>query len=147
MAAGADEVRVEVVGVFEQQVTLGDREHRMPVLLLRDPPATREVRVPIGSCEGLAIQIALERRLVPRPYTHDLAIRLLEKLSARLESVVVDAVSADTSHATLRVCAAEGPLMMDARAGDAVALALRAEAPIFVAEELLVDAGTEDPLS
>jgi bifunctional DNase/RNase len=146
VAAGAGEVKVEVVGVFEQQITLGGQEHRMPVLLLRDP-AAREVRVPIGSCEGLALQISLEHHVVPRPYTHDLALRLLEKLSAQLERVVVDAVSGDTAHATLYVRAGEGPLTMDARAGDAVALALRAEAPIFVAEELLTDAGTEDTLS
>ena len=146
MAAGAGEVEVEVVGVFEQQITLGGQEHRIPVLLLRDP-AAREVRVPIGSCEGFAVQISLEHHVVPRPYTHDLAIRLLEKLSAQLERVVVDAISDETSHATLYVRAGEGPLTMDSRAGDAVALALRAEAPIFVAEELLTDAGTEDTLS
>jgi bifunctional DNase/RNase len=146
VAAGSGEVKVQVVGVFEQQIALGGQEHPMPVLLLRDPDA-REVRVPIGSCEGLAVQISLEHHVVPRPYTHDLALRLLEKLSAQLERVVVDAISGDTAHATLHVRAGEGPLTMDARAGDAVALALRAEAPIFVAEELLTDAGTEDTLS
>jgi bifunctional DNase/RNase len=146
VANGSGEVKVEVVGILEQHITLGGQEHRMPALLLRDP-AAREVRVPIGSCEGFAVQISLEHHVVPRPYTHDLAIRLLEKLSARLERVVVDAISGDTSHATLHIRAGEGPLTMDARAGDAVALALRAEAPIFVAEELLTDAGTEDTLS
>ncbi|HUU55153.1 MAG TPA: bifunctional nuclease domain-containing protein [Armatimonadota bacterium] len=146
MAAEPDEVRVEVVGVFEQQVTLREHEHQMAVLLLRDA-ASREVSVPIGSCEGLAIQISLEHHVVPRPYTHDLALRLLEKLSARLERVVVDAVSAETSHATIHVRTAEGPLAVDARGGDAVALALRAEAPIFVAEELLAARGNEDTLS
>ena len=146
MAAGADEVKVEVVGIFEQQTTLGGEERRIPVLLLRDS-ATRSVRVPIGSCEGFAVQISLEHHVVPRPYTHDLALRLLEKLSARLEKVVVDAISGETSHATLHLRADEGPLTMDARAGDAIALALRAEVPVFVAEELLSDTGAEDILS
>lgn len=146
MAAGTGEVKVEVVGVFEQRSAPGGQEHRMAVLLLRDSDAG-EVRVPIGTCEGLAVKISLEHHVVPRPYTHDLALRLLEKLSAQLERVVIDAVAGDTAHATLHVRAGEGPITMDARAGDAVALALRAEAPIFVAEHLLTDAGTDDTLN
>jgi hypothetical protein len=135
----ADEVRVEVVGVFEQEVTVGGEEHRIPVMLLRDlrQPATREVRVPIGSCEALAIQVALEARVLPRPLTHDLALRLLEKLSARLDRVVVDGLSGHHVHATLHLLAAEGEIEMDARPGDAVALALRADVPIFVKEDIL----------
>ncbi len=146
MAAGVDEVEVEVVGVFEQRVSLRDHEQRIPMLLLRDP-ASRELRLQIGSCEGLAIQISLEHHVVPRPYTHDLALRLLEKLSARLERVVVDAVSAEASHATLHVRTAECQLTMDARPGDAVALALRAEAPIFVTDELLAHGEGGEALS
>jgi bifunctional DNase/RNase len=146
VAAGAGEVRVEVVGIFEQEIAVGGQEHRIPVLILRDPDS-RELRVPIDSCEGLAIQIPLERHVVQRPYTHDLAVRLLEKLSAQLESVVIDAVSGDTSHATLHARTADGEIAMDARAGDAVAIALRAETPIFVATELLDGLGADDTLS
>jgi len=143
VAAGAGEVAVEVVGIFEQEITAGGQEHRIPVLILRDPDS-RQLRIPIDSCEGLAIQIPLERHVVQRPYTHDLAVRLLEKLSAQLERVVIDALSGDTSHATLHVRTADGVIAMDARAGDAVALALRAETPIFASSELLDDIGTDD---
>lgn len=144
MSAGADEVKVHVVGVFEQEVSIRTEERRIPVLLLRDP-LSRELRLPVGSCEGLAIQIALEHRVVPRPITHDLALRLLERLSARLERAVVDELTSHTSHATLHLSTADGSIEMDARPGDAIALALRAEAPIFVREKLLAPEAGDYP--
>lgn len=142
MAAGPDQVNVQVVGDFEQEVSIHDQEHRIPLLVLRDKLG-RDLRLPIGSCEAAAIQIALEQRLVQRPLTHDLALRLLDRLSARLDRVVIDEPPADSTHAVLHVSSAEGALTLDARPGDAVALALRAEAPIFVTEELLLG-DTED---
>jgi bifunctional DNase/RNase len=140
VAAGASEVEVEIVGLFEQEVTLRDEQHRIPVMVLRDP-ATREVRVPVGSCEGLAIQIAIERQVFPRPLTHDLAVRLLEKLSARLERIVIDKLSDEESRALLHLKTPQGAFAMEARPGDAIALALRAEAPIFVTEDVLAGGG------
>ncbi len=144
MSAGADEVKVDVVGVFEQEVSIRTEDRRIPVLLLRDP-LSRELRLPVGSCEGLAIQIALEHQVVPRPITHDLALRLLERLSARLERTVVDELTSQTSHATLHLSTADGCIEMDARPGDAIALALRAEAPILVREKLLAAEGENYP--
>jgi bifunctional DNase/RNase len=136
VTAGADEIIVTVIGVFEEALTIGAEERRIPVMLLRDA-AEREVRVPIASCEGLAIQIALEQHVVPRPLTHDLALRLLERLSARLDRVVVDSVSVDRPHAILHLHAPEGEVEMDARPGDAIALALRADVPIHVKDQIL----------
>ena len=133
------EVKVEVVGVFEQEIAVGGEEHRIPVVLLREPrdPPEREVRVPIGSCEAFAIQLAHEQQVVPRPLTHDLALRLLERLSARLTRVVVDVLSAHHMHATLYLEAPEGEVTMEARPGDAIALAMRADIPIYVKEDIL----------
>jgi hypothetical protein len=129
------EVKVEVVGILEQEVTFGERERRIPVLLLRDSEK-RDVGIPIGSCEALAIQIALEQRVVPRPLTHDLALRLLDRLSAKLERAVVDELSESHTHATLYLQCSDGQIEMDARAGDAIALALRADVPVFVTEDI-----------
>jgi len=131
-----DDVLVEVVGVFEEAIPLGAEERRIPIMLLRDA-AQREARVPIASCEGLAIQVALERHIVPRPLTHDLALRLLDRLSAGLNRVVVDSVSADRPHAILYLRTAQGEMEMDARPGDAIALALRADVPIYLRDEIL----------
>ncbi len=130
------EVKVEIVGVFEQEVAVGGEEQRIPVMLLRDA-RERVVRVPIGSCEAFAIQLALSQQVVPRPMTHDLALRLLERLSATLTHVIVDSLSAHHVHATIYLQAAEGEVTMDARPGDAVALALRADAPIYAKEDIL----------
>ncbi len=141
MAAGNNEVKVEVVGVFEQEVSFQEQEHRIPVLLIRDPVG-RELRLPIGSCEGLAIQIVLEQHVMPRPLTHDLALRLMERLHAQLERVVIDELTESGAHATLHLTTPQGEITMDARPGDAVALALRADVPIHVTEELLGAVGS-----
>ncbi len=136
MASGNSEVKVEVVGIFEQEVSFQEQEHRIPVLLVRDSIG-RELRLPIGSCEGLAIQIVLEQHMMPRPLTHDLALRLLERLQAQLGRVVIDELTESGAHATLYLTTSQGEIAMDARPGDAVALALRADVPIHVTEELL----------
>jgi len=138
VSAGASEVQVDVVGVFEQTLSYQDQDHRVPVVLLRDPIG-REVHLPIGSCEGFAIHIFLERHVAPRPLTHDLALRLLERLAARLDRVVVDSAPGEASHAILHLEAKGGRLELPASPGDAVALALRAEVPIFISEDLLTD--------
>ncbi len=76
---GGDAVQVHPVGVFEQQVDPQDPEARVPMLLMRDDLG-REVRLPIGSCDGFAIHIALTQQAVLRPLTHDLGLALLERL-------------------------------------------------------------------
>jgi len=134
-----DEIRVQVVGVFERQIVFYNQEQRIPLLLVRDT-SDRELHLPIGSCEGLAIHLALNQQVVPRPLTHDLGLRILERLSAQLDRVVIDDLSEEGSHATIHLRTAESDLTVDARPGDAVALALRAEAPIYVTEELLARA-------
>jgi len=135
-----NEVKVTVVGVFEELLQSGDREQRVTLVVLRDP-AERELRLPVGSCEGFAIHIAHEQQIAPRPLTHDLALRLVEKLSAKLDRVVIHRLSNDTPHGTMHLRTAGGALALDVAPGDAVAVALRAEVPIFVTDDLLeVDA-------
>ncbi len=132
----AEEVLVEVVGIYEHEVGFGEQERLIAVALLRDA-AGRELRVPISSCEAFAVQLALTEHHVPRPLTHDLALRLIESLSARLERVVVDEITDDYVHATLYLQASGGKITIDARPGDAIALALRANVPVMVNEDLL----------
>ena len=139
MTAGPDEVQLTVVGVYEQRLEVREEEQRIPLLLVRDP-ANRELHLPIGSCEGLAIHIAIEQQVVPRPLTHDLAIRLLDKLSAGIDRVVNDDFTDHDFHATIHLNTAQGSLTLDARPGDAIALALRAEVPIYATEGVLARA-------
>ncbi len=65
----------------------------------------------------------------------------MEKLSATIERVVVDDFSDGTYYASIHLVSREGPLTVPARPGDAVALALRAEAPVFVTEQIISRAG------
>ena len=143
MTAGPDEVEVQVVGVYEQRLDLRDEAQRIPLLLLKDL-TNRELHLPIGSCEGLAIHIAIEQQVVPRPLTHDLAIRLLDRLSAGIDRVVIDGFTDHDFHATIHLQTAQGSLTLDARPGDAVALALRAEVPIYATEGVLAQAAQGD---
>ena len=140
MAAGEGEVRVEVTGVFEQQAEGAEHEQRVPVLALKDV-LNREVHVPIGSCEALAVHVALKQHAVARPLTHDLAMRLLQTFSASLTRVVVYDLPGDTYRARLYLNSASGEMPLDVSPGDAVALALRAEAPIYVMEDVFARAG------
>ncbi len=113
------------------------------MLVLKDP-ADRELRLPVASCEGLAIHIAIQQQMVPRPLTHDLAIRLLEKLSADIGRVVIDDITDHRFHATIHLHTSQGDLALEANPGDAVALALRAEVPIYATEEVISQAARTD---
>ncbi len=146
MSAEADEVQVQVIGIFGEDAEPGDPDRQVPLLVLRDP-ADRELRVPVSSCEGLGIHIAVAQQTVPRPLTHDLAIRIIEKFSATIDRVVIDQLSEHRSHAALHLQTNQGALVLDARPGDAVALAVRAEAPVFVKDDLLEEAAPESESS
>ena len=143
MTSAPDEVQVEVVGVFEQHLELRNHDQRIPVLVVKDS-SDRELRLPVGSCEGLAIHIAIEQQMVPRPLTHDLAIRLLDRLSAAIDRVVIHASSDHDSHAAIHLHTPRGDLTLESGAGDAVALALRAEVPIYATEAILSQAARTD---
>ncbi len=140
MADAANEIEVSVVGVFEEIPASGDQKEARPVVMLRDG-ASRELRIPVASCEGLAILVGLEQPVSRRPLTHDLALRLIQSLAANLERVVIDdAPDDEVYHARLHLRASPGELSMEARPGDAMAMALRAEAPIYVTEDVLARA-------
>lgn len=135
MPDNGGEIRVHPVGVFEQPTDSEEAEAKLPLLVLRDDIG-RECRLPVGSCDGLAIHLALTQQHVSRPLTHDLALRLLEKLSGKLERIVIDAFSEEGCRATLTLSTPKGEQELEARAGDGVALALRADLPIFITEEV-----------
>jgi len=143
MTPAPDEVQLQIVGVFEHSLEVGDEEQHIPMLLLKDS-ADRELRLPLDSCEGFAIHIALEDQIVHRPLTHDLALRLVEKLSATIDRVVIDEISEEDVHATMHLRAPRGDFSLRARPGDAVALAIRAEVPIYATEGLLDRASQTD---
>lgn len=135
----ASEVRVEVVGVFEEQSALSEGGRSQPLLALRDG-AQREIHIPVSYCEGIAVQLAFEQRVLRRPLTHDLAVNLIEKFTASLAKVVVAELPDGIVYATLHLNSSEGETMIEARPGDAVAVALRSESPVYVTEEVMARA-------
>jgi len=117
----------------------------MPIVVLRDSEGQRLLPIWVGHAEANAIALQMENVQTPRPMTHDLLKNLLDDLKAVVERVVVTDLKENTFYARIHVRpGADAPVAIDARPSDAIALALRAQAPIFVSEAVLLSARTED---
>lgn len=95
----------------------------------------------IGSQEAASISIAVNGEEAPRPLSHDLMQRLLHAVGATLDRVDVTRIEEGTFFAELSVTTTAGHLRLDCRPSDAIALACRVGAPLFVAESVIADAG------
>ena len=111
------------------------------VLVLREMGGERLLIMEIGPLEANAIAMAMEGVTAPRPLTHDLFATVLGELDVRLDSVSIVDFTGSTFHALLNLDAPAGPLSLDARPSDCIALALRKQAPIYVQPEVLERAG------
>jgi bifunctional DNase/RNase len=109
----------------------------MPIIVLKDVASETVMPIWVGIFEANAIAIEIEKVAVPRPMTHDLTRNLMRHLNARLERVVISELNDDTFFATLWLRQGDEPLAIDARPSDAIALALRADCPIYVTEEVM----------
>jgi len=107
------------------------------VLILRAKEDRRELPMFIDTVTALSIRIALEGQQLPRPYTHDLMLAALRAVNATLVEVVITDLRDNAYFATLHLRAQGRDIELDSRPSDAVALALRANAPIFAAERVL----------
>jgi bifunctional DNase/RNase len=115
-----------------------------PVVLLRERGGARSLPIWIGLAEARSIAAKLERVEPPRPNTHDLAKRLLEGLGARVQRVVVTELRESTYYGLIVMEGPGGTVEVDARPSDAIALALRVDAPIFVREALFEEAALDE---
>jgi bifunctional DNase/RNase len=104
------------------------------LLLLKERAGHRIMPIGIGPFEAEAIALRLQNTPVPRPLTHDLLAQLLGRFEARLRRVEVSALAEGTFYAQLVLEQAGQQLEIDSRPSDAVALAVRAAAPIYVVE-------------
>jgi bifunctional DNase/RNase len=117
-----------------------------PVVMLReDDERGRVLPILIGGPEASAIHSALEGIVPPRPLTHDLAVTVFEALGATLERVLITEVREHTFYAELHFRTAGGQTIVSSRPSDALALAVRTNAPIFAEESLLDEAAVEAP--
>jgi len=119
-----------------------------PVVMLREheTECPRVLPILIGGPEASAIHSALERIVPPRPLTHDLLVLVIEALGASLTRVVITEVREHTFYAELHLVTAAGEQKLSCRPSDAIALAVRTDAPIFAEEALLDEAAVEAPL-
>jgi bifunctional DNase/RNase len=111
------------------------------VVILKEKLADRYLPIWIGPAEADAIAVKLQGVDVPRPLTHDLLRSVIDALGARVNSVVVSDLKNDTFYAKITLDVDGGQMEIDSRPSDALALAVRLEAPIYVDESVLDKAG------
>ena len=107
------------------------------VVLLRETDGTRVLPIFVGPCEAQAIARLVKKESFPRPLTHDLLAMLVEGLHAKVQRVVITELRDGTYYASLLLARGQEMLSVDARPSDSIAVALRAEAPLYVNEDLL----------
>lgn len=116
-----------------------------PIVVLKDESERFFLPIWVGIFEANAIALRLENVATPRPMTHDLLRNMIADLDARVARVVINDLRDSTFFAQIRVITGGKTLEVDARPSDAIALALRTEAPIFVAQSVLDQAQTISP--
>ena len=116
----------------------------MPIILLRDEAGQRVLPIWVGIFEANAIALQIENVATPRPMTHDLLRNVIRDLNASVERIVVCDLKENTFYAMIYLTVAGETVAIDARPSDAIALALRTRAPIFVEEAVVENAKTID---
>jgi hypothetical protein len=115
-----------------------DEKRQDQMIVLKERNGARKFPIMIGSMEASSIKMRLAKMKMPRPMTHDLILEILKVLDAEPEKLVIDKIIDHTFHAKLVIRNAEGDLKsIDLRPSDGVAIAVRAEIPIFVEEDVL----------
>jgi hypothetical protein len=110
---------------------------KMPIVVLEDQKSERILPIWIGVFEANAIALKIENIATPRPMTHDLLKIFLEKTGIDIQRIVVNDVRDNTFYAMIHCLHNGNPVIIDSRPSDAIALALRVKAPIFVEEAVV----------
>jgi bifunctional DNase/RNase len=132
-----------LISVSVDRVTLDTATNRF-VVVLKDDEKNRWLPIVVGSTEAQAIALQLEKVEPPRPLTHDLMKNLLESIDVRISRVIVSDLRENTYYAQIGLQLNGKKREIDARPSDAIALALRMKAPIFVEEEVMKKAAVSD---
>ncbi|MFN2386671.1 MAG: bifunctional nuclease family protein [Thermoanaerobaculia bacterium] len=124
-------VKMEIKGLLMDPVS------NMPVVILRDAADGVFLPIWVGIFEANAIALEMEKISTPRPMTHDLLKNLLAELDATVDRIVINELKDNTFFARIHLIRGDRRWSVDSRPSDAIALALRARAEIFVEEEVL----------
>ncbi|MGQ9693135.1 MAG: bifunctional nuclease family protein [Thermodesulfobacteriota bacterium] len=128
-------VEMKVQGLFF------DSETNQSIVVLKEEGTGRTLPIWVGLFEANAITMGIEHTWTPRPMTHDLMKNIIEKLNGVVRKIIVNDLRANTFYAIITVEVGGRIVEIDSRPSDAIALALRVKAPIFVEEKVLDSAG------
>jgi uncharacterized protein len=126
------QIEMTIKGLMVDPIT------NMPIVLLRDKDGQKVLPIWVGIFEANAIALQIENIATPRPMTHDLLRNVIHDLKAAVQKVVVCDLQENTFYALIYLSVNGETVAVDARPSDAIALALRTRAPIFV-EEAVID--------
>ena len=129
-------IEMQIKGLMMDPVT------GVPIVILRNADNQRVLPIWVGPVEANAIALQIENVTPPRPMTHDLLKNLLTEFDARVQRVVITALRGNTFYAYLDIDRQGTRVLVDARPSDALAVALRSRAPVFVDEAVLDQASS-----
>jgi len=132
------EIKLTITGLVYNQTVIGTYG-----LVLSEVVGNRRFSVMIGEPEAQSIALKINNKKSPRPLTHDLIKSLLNSFDAELQKVLIYDMVNDVFYSELHIMKDGKLLIIDARTSDAVALAVRADCPIFIKSEILDIVGTE----
>ena len=116
---------------------------KQPIVLLKTTDGNKFLPIWIGHPEAAAILMKLQGATTPRPMTHDLVTDILSQLDAQVVRITVTELRDSTFYAQITVQQNGSEIEIDSRPSDAIALAIRAEAPIFVADRVIEESAIE----
>jgi hypothetical protein len=116
---------------------------KQPIVLLKTADGNKFLPIWIGHPEAAAILMKLQGASTPRPMTHDLVTAMLGELDAQVVRITVTELKENTFYASITVQQNGSEIEIDSRPSDAIALAVRADAPIFAAEEVIEESAIE----
>jgi uncharacterized protein len=116
---------------------------KQPIVLLKTAEGNKFLPIWIGHPEAAAILMRLQSQAPPRPMTHDLVTDMLEQLGAQVTRITVTELRENTFYAQITVQQDGSEIEIDSRPSDAIALAIRAEAPIFAADRVIEESAIE----
>jgi uncharacterized protein len=120
-----------------------DMVGKQPIVLLKTADGNKFLPIWIGHPEAAAILMKLQGAATPRPMTHDLFTDILSQLEARVVKIAVTELRENTFYALITVAVDGTEIEIDSRPSDAIALAVRADAPIFAAEAVIEESAIE----
>ncbi len=116
----------------------------MPIIILKDSTGTKALPIWVGYFEANAIALEIEKITTPRPMTHDLIRNLIQSMKAEIHHILVNELKDNTFYAVISLVQGGHTLSIDSRPSDAIALALRTKAPIYVEEKVIEAAKSLD---